>query len=156
MITGRKYLTFNAFALSHLPCFHCIFKTKFIKKYWQKELVFLALIGAVFFTYQQDVPIVQKTKNIQISGQKLLILGPEIEEYLTNEMVGPFVNWDLAKPLLNNLNSYKNVIIVQEYFIKDQPTYIYDSEGYFQKIQQHLPSITQQYVLVSPKLYRKK
>ncbi len=127
-----------------------------IKKYWQKELVLLALIGAVFFTYQQDEPIEQKTKKIQISGQKLLILGPEIEEYLTNEMVGPFVNWDLAKPLLNNLNSYKNVIIVQEYFIKDRPTYIYDSEGYFKKIEQHLPSITQEYVLVSPKLYRKK
>ena len=71
-------------------------------------------------------------------------------------MAGPFVNWELAKPLLNQLNSYKNVITVQEYFEKDQPTYIYDSEGYFLKIGQYLPSITQQYVLVGPKLYQKK
>jgi hypothetical protein len=71
-------------------------------------------------------------------------------------MAGPFVNWDLAKPLVSQLNSYKNVIIVQEYFVKDQPTYIYDSEGYFAQLRQYLPSITQQYVLVSPKLYKKK
>jgi hypothetical protein len=113
-------------------------------------------MASVFFTYRQDSGTIQSTHKIPISGQKLLILGPEIEEYLGNEMVGPFVNWDLAKPLLSNLNSYKNVIIVQEYFVKDRPTYIYDSEGYFKKIEQHLPSITQEYVLVGPKLYRKK
>jgi hypothetical protein len=79
-----------------------------------------------------------------------------MEEYLYNQMAGPFVNWELAKPLLSQLNTYKNVIIVQDYFTKDQPTYIYDSEGYFSKIGQHLPSITQQYELVSPKLYKKK
>ena len=71
-------------------------------------------------------------------------------------MAGPFVNWELAKPLLSQLNSYKNVITVQAYFEKDQPIYIYDSEGYFRKIGQYLPSIPQQYVLVGPKLYRKK
>jgi hypothetical protein len=127
-----------------------------IKKNWQKEVIFLALLTAVFFTHQLDkIPSNPRTP-IPLNGQKLLILGPEIEGYLHNKMAGPFVNWELAKPLLSQLNSYKNVIIVQEYFSKDQPVYIYDSEGYFAKIGQHLPSITQQYVLVSPKLYRKK
>jgi hypothetical protein len=93
---------------------------------------------------------------LPINGEKLLVLGPEIQEYLHNKMAGPFVNWELAKPLLNELNTYKNVIIVQEYFAKDQPSYIYDSEGYFAKIGQFIPSITDQYELVSPKLYRKK
>jgi hypothetical protein len=131
-----------------------------IKKNWQKELTLLLLIIAVFLTANQDQKGLEIAKNridkIPVNGQKLLILGPEIQEYLHNQMAGPFVNWDLAKPLLSQLDSYKNVIIVQEYFIKDQPTYIYDSEGYFAKIGQHLPYITQQYVLVSPKLYKKK
>jgi len=127
-----------------------------IKKNWQKEVIFLALLTAVFFTHQLDKNPSNPRTPIPLNGQKLLILGPEIEGYLHNQMAGPFVNWELAKPLLSQLNSYKNVIIVQEYFSKDQPVYIYDSEGYFAKIGQHLPSITQQYVLVSPKLYRKK
>ena len=113
-------------------------------------------MGSVVLVHRLDSVNNQDQRIIPIDGQKLLILGPEIEEYLHNEMAGPFVNWDLAKPLLNQLNSYKNVIIVQEYFTKDQPTYIYDSEGYFAKIAQYIPSITDQYKLVSPKLYKKK
>lgn len=128
-----------------------------IKKGWQKELVFLMLILSVFFTAKQDIVSENKPMTqLPINGEKLLVLGPEIQEYLHNKMAGPFVNWELAKPLLNELNTYKNVIIVQEYFAKDQPTYIYDSEGYFAKIRQFIPSITDQYELVSPKLYRKK
>jgi hypothetical protein len=128
-----------------------------IKKGWQKELVFLMLILSVFFTAKQDIVSENKPMTqLPINGEKLLVLGPEIQEYLHNKMAGPFVNWELAKPLLNELNTYKNVIIVQEYFAKDQPSYIYDSEGYFAKIGQFIPSITDQYELVSPKLYRKK
>ena len=128
-----------------------------IKKIWQKELVFFTLLLAVFFTAKQDASFENQPRtHLAINGEKLLVLGPEIQEYLHNRMAGPFVNWELAKPLLNELNTYKNVIIVQEYFAKDQPTYIYDSEGYLTKIGQFIPSITQQYVLVSPKLYRKK
>jgi hypothetical protein len=131
-----------------------------IKKNWQKELVFVLLVASVFILAKQDYKegemTIKQKPLLSISGQKLLVLGPEIDEYLHNEMAGPFVNWELAKPILNQLNSYKNVITVQEYFAKDQPTYIYDSEGYLPKIGQYLPSITQQYVLVSPKLYRKK
>jgi hypothetical protein len=126
------------------------------KKYWHKEIIFLSLILAVFFTNQLDKIPKQKAVKLPIRGQKLLVLGPEIDEYLYNEMAGPFVNWDLAKPLFDELNSYKNVITVQAYFDKDQPTYIYDSEGYFPKMGKHLPSITKQYVLVGNKLYRKK
>lgn len=168
--TTLIWLFFSLIAITNFPAYHRINFVLLLppfaylglnifyllKKYWQKELLFLVLMASVFFTYRQDSGTRQSTHKIPISGQKLLILGPEIEEYLDNEMVGPFVNWDLAKPLLSNLNSYKNVIIVQEYFVKDRPTYIYDSEGYFKKIEQHLPSITQEYVLVGPKLYRKK
>jgi hypothetical protein len=113
-------------------------------------------VGSVVLIHRLDSVNSQHKRIIPISGQKLLILGPEIEEYLYNDMAGPFVNWDLAKPLLNQLNSYKNVIIVQEYFAKDKPTYIYDSEGYFTKIEQYIPSVTDQYKLVSPKLYKKR
>lgn len=128
-----------------------------IKKNWQKELVFLALILSVFLTAKQDTPADNKpVTQLPIHGERLLVLGPEIQEYLHNKMAGPFVNWELAKPLLNELNSYKNVIILQEYFEKDQPIYIYDSAGYFSKIAKHLPSITQQYELIGPKLYKKK
>lgn len=126
------------------------------KKDWQKEVIFLSLLLTIFFTNKIDEIPKQKVARLPIHGQKLLVLGPEIDEYLHNKMAGPFVNWELAKPLLNQLNSYKNVITVQAYFEKDQPNYIYDSAGYFSKIEKHLPSITQQYVLVSPKLYRKK
>lgn len=128
-----------------------------IKKNWQKELVFLTLLLFVYFARNLESSEKNITKyQLPINGEKLLVLGPEIQEYLHNRMAGPFVNWDLAKPLLNELNTYKNVIILQEYFRKDTPVYIYDSAGYFSKIEKHLPSITQQYVLVGPKLYRKK
>lgn len=164
------YLLFSVIAITNFPSYNRINFALLIpplayfglnlfyviKKNWQKEGIFFLLLLSVFFTARQDElskkPIPTK---LAIRGEKLLVLGPEIQEYLQNEMAGPFVNWELAKPLLGQLNSYKHVIIVQAYFAKDQPTYIYDSEGYFAKISQHLPSITQQYTLVSPKLYKK-
>lgn len=168
--TTLIWLFFSLIAITNFPAYHRINFVLLlppfaylglnlfylIKKNGLRELILWTLVLAVFLTQEQDTPPISHKRIIPITGQKLLILGPEIEEYLTNQMAGPFVNWELAKPLLSELNSYKNVIIVQAYFAKDQPTYIYDSEGYFAKIGQHLPSITQQYELVSPKLYKKK
>lgn len=168
--TTLIWLFFSLIAVTNFPAYHRINFVfllppfaymglnlfYLIKNNWQRELILWTLLGAVALTYQLDQPNIAKARRLSINNEKLLILGPEMEEYLNNQMAGPFVNWDLAKPLLSQLDSYKNVIIVQEYFVKDQPTYIYDSEGYFVKIGQHLPYITQQYVLVSPKLYKKK
>jgi hypothetical protein len=168
--TTLIWLFFSLIAITNFPSYHRINFVLLlppfaylglnlfylIKKNVQRELVLWLLVGAVFLTHQQDKPQTIQPRLIPISGQKLLILGPETQEYLYNQMAGPFVNWELAKPLLNQLDTYKNVIIVQEYFAKDQPTYIYDSEGYFKKIGEYLPSITQEYVLVHPKLYKKR
>ena len=168
--TTLIWLFFSLIAVTNFPAYHRINFVfllppfaylginlfYLIKKNWQRELILWTLVGSVVLTYQLDEPNIAKPRRLSINQEKLLILGPEMEEYLYNQMAGPFVNWELAKPLLSQLNTYKNVIIVQEYFNKDQPTYIYDSEGYFSKIGQHLPSLTQQYELVSPKLYKKK
>lgn len=165
------WLFFSLIAIANFPAYHRINFVLvlpplaylglnlfyLIKKNWLKEVVLLTLVLSVFFTAKQEHIIENQPKSqLPINGEKLLVLGPEIQEYLHNKMAGPFVNWDLAKPLLNELNTYKNVIIIQEYFAKDKPTYIYDSEGYFVKIGQFIPSITEQYELAGPKLYRKK
>ena len=66
--------------------------------------------------------------------RSLLVLGPQLEEYLANRMTGPFVNWEISKGLFTDLNQYEKVIILTNLFEKDPPNYIYDPENTFKNI----------------------
>jgi len=95
------------------------------------------------------------TQKLQIRNEKLMVLGPQIEEYQNNQMTGPFVNWELSKSLFANLNQYKTIIMMHDYFAKDMPAYIYDPENNFKKLGHYLPELTNQYSLIDAHLYKK-
>jgi len=94
-------------------------------------------------------------QKLPIRNEKLMVLGPQIEEYQNNQMSGPFVNWELSKSLFTNLNQYKTIIMLHDYFAKDMPTYIYDPESNFTKLGYYLPELTNQYARVGKHLYKK-
>lgn len=129
------------------------------KKFWQKELIFWILILGTFgsLSIQSDSNQIDRLKNsrLNLRNEHLMVLGPQMEEYQNNKMVGPFLNWELSKYLFEGINEYKNVIILSDFIKKDPPNYIYDPEGKFQLLTTFLPKLKQQYQKVDAHLYKK-
>jgi hypothetical protein len=129
------------------------------KSYWQKEFLVITLIIAMLYSLSNEWNDVGQQRispqKLPIRNEKLMVLGPQIEEYQNNQMSGPFVNWELSKSLFTNLNQYKTIIMLHDYFAKDMPTYIYDPESNFTKLGYYLPELTNQYARVGNHLYKK-
>lgn len=126
--------------------FHIFF---LFKKPWAQELNIWITISLLFISQQiefkQDKSEFLKLGKLPFKNEKLLILGPQIEEYLNNKMSGPFINWELSKSLFENINDYEKVITLTELFEKNPPTYIFDPEKTFKRIQTKIPNIGLKY-----------
>jgi hypothetical protein len=130
------------------------------KVYWKKELLIWTLLGSIGWSLQsewknQDVQRLGKAQ-LPLRNEKLMVLGPQLQEYQYNQMVGPFLNWELSKSLFNELDQYKTIVILHDYFSRESPSYIYDPEQNFVKMIPLLPNWTKNYQLVAPNLYQRK
>ncbi|GAB4023855.1 hypothetical protein [Spirosoma koreense] len=80
-----------------------------------------------------------------IRDQRVLIIGEDLSGYRQNRLATPYLNWDLAKYDLKNLDNYDSVIHVFDRFQKDPPDYIVDHENVVQKLFQRIPALAAQY-----------
>jgi hypothetical protein len=117
-------------------------------------------LGSVWFTWQTEWK--EKAQNriqaakLPIKNERLMVLGPQIEEYQTNQMAGPFVNWELSNDLFDELNTYRTVVKLQRYLEMDSPTYIYDPNGNFPRMRYYLPYLKDTYVETQAHVYKRK
>lgn len=149
LFTVPNYSRYNlvvfipAFTLLGLQVFYQI------KSNVAKELMIWIVMITCFIAYRIEKPIdryqVLKRGKLPIQNEKLLVLGPQLEEYLNNKMSGPFINWEISKSLFVDLNQYEKVIILTNLFEKEPPTYIYDPENTFKNIQKRIPNIGLKY-----------
>lgn len=130
------------------------------KVYWKKELLIWTLLGSIGWSLQsewknQDALRLGKAQ-LPLRNEKLMVLGPQLQEYQYNQMVGPFLNWELSKSLFSELDQYKTIVILHDYFSRENPSFIYDPEQNFVKMIPLLPNWTKNYQLVAPNLYQRK
>jgi hypothetical protein len=130
------------------------------KVYWKKELLIWTILASLFLSWQAEWKNREALRlgkaQLPIRNEKLMVLGPQLQEYQSNQMVGPFLNWELSKSLFMELDQYKTIVILHDYFSRENPSYIYDPEHNFTKIMPYLPNWTQNYQLVAPNLYQRK
>jgi hypothetical protein len=117
-------------------------------------------MGSVWFSWQSEwknssYNRVQAGK-LPIKNERLMVLGGQIDEYQTNQMSGPFVNWELSNDLFLEMNTYQTVVKLQRYLEMDSPTYIYDPAGNFPRMRFYLPYLKDKYVEVQKHLYKRK
>lgn len=80
-----------------------------------------------------------------IKNQHVLIIGEDLSAYRQNRPATPYLNWDLAKYDLKNLDNYDAVINVFDHFQKDPPDYIIDRENVVEKLFQRAPALATRY-----------
>ena len=130
------------------------------RKRWLAEIIFLSLLfGVLFIQYQGVINIIPnwntlqlnnlRTKNaplpVAIQKQKILVIGKNEGEYRNNFPATAYLNWDLARYDLENVNNYASVISIFDNFTADPPTYIVDKANLVPKIFARLPELAKDY-----------
>ncbi|AUD00711.1 hypothetical protein [Spirosoma pollinicola] len=92
-----------------------------------------------------------------IKNQRVLIIGEDLSAYRQNQLATPYLNWDLAKYDLKNLDNYESVINVFDHFRQDPPDYIIDRENVVEKLFQRAPALALRYEkTATPGVYKRK
>ncbi len=137
------------------------------KKQWLAELTFLASLGLIVFLYYEGAYgdkdsfanlsnlKLQRKVDWQIKNQKVLVLGNGMEEYLDNYAATPYLNWNLAKYELENLDNYENVISILRNFEKDTPDVIIDKAKLAPKLFKRIPALARKYQETTKGVYIK-
>ena len=130
------------------------------RKKWIAEIIFLGLLSLVLFVQYQGilniVPnwTVLRLDNLRtkesalpavIQQQKILVVGPNAGEYRNNFPATAYLDWDLARYDLENVNNYESVISVFDNFRVDPPEFVIDKMNLMPRIFQRLPELAKRY-----------
>ena len=138
------------------------------KKQWLAELIFLGTFAAILLIHYQAVyatgsegfvqlknlKLGQKV-DVKIQNKRVLVLGDGMEEYKNNYAATPYLNWNLAKYELENLDNYDNVISILRNFEKDSPEIIIDKVNLAPKLFKRIPALERRYKLVEKGVYKR-
>ncbi len=86
-----------------------------------------------------------KQSKHNITDKKVLMLSSEVEIYQHNRFASAFLNWELAKPILEEPDYYENVVLVDKAIREDMPDVIVDEKNYMQRYFDRIPLLKQQY-----------
>lgn len=81
----------------------------------------------------------------EINGKKILVLGEDEGEYLSNFAATPYVNWSLSVYDFENLDSFESVIHIHTNFEKDPPEFVIDKENIMPKLFERVPDLKEKY-----------
>ncbi|MCU0471077.1 MAG: hypothetical protein MUF58_21050 [Arcicella sp.] len=150
-----------------LAFFTIVFFNTF-KKAWLAELIFFGVFGAILLIHYQAVYAtgsesfvqlknlkLQENKDVKIQNKRVLVLGNGMEEYKNNYAATPYLNWNLAKYELENLDNYDNVISILRNFEKDSPDIIIDKVNLAPKLFKRIPALERRYKLVEKGIYKR-
>ena len=138
------------------------------KKQWLAELIFLGIFSTVLlihyeavysknnegFVQLKNLKLSEKS-NTKIQNKRVLVLGNGMEEYKNNYAATPYLNWNLAKYELENLDNYDNVISILRNFEKDSPDIIIDKINLAPKLFKRIPALERRYKRVEKGIYKR-
>lgn len=143
-----------------------------IRKAWLAEITFLIAFSLMLLLfYQGALGLIPGTglgrlSSLQvrksplpndIKNRRVLIIGEDLSAYRQNQLATPYLNWDLAKYDLKNLDNYESVINVFDHFRQDPPDYIIDRENVVEKLFQRAPALALRYEeTATPGVYKRK
>lgn len=140
--------------------YFAVFYFDHMRKAWLAELGFIMAFSLMLLLFYQGVlglipgaelgrlsqlRVQSSSLTARLTGQKILIIGEDLSAYRDNRPATPYLNWDLAKYDLKNLDNYEAVINVFDHFRQDPPDYIIDRENVVEKLFQRAPALALRY-----------
>lgn len=155
-----------------VPCiaFFCVHYFSSFRNRLVAELVFLLLFGfCIFINYQTvyrpfgdnqlvtltTLRLPAPTLPAFVQGKNIVVLGNGLNEYQNNYPATPYLNWNLARYDLENLDRYSSVINIMRNFEQDPPEYIIDRQNVVPKLFQRIPTLSRQYKPLGAGIYQR-
>ncbi|OZI06463.1 hypothetical protein BWI93_20040 [Siphonobacter sp. BAB-5385] len=152
-----------------LAFFSVYFFETYTRRRWIPEMMFVIFVGGVgILFYLTLLPAfsntILKLENLtvqpvrlpsEIKNKRILVLGDGMGEYLENYPATAYLNWNLARFDLENLNNYNNVINILRNFEKDPPEYLIDRRNLAPTLFKRIPALARQYEQIDKGIYRK-
>ena len=86
----------------------------------------------------------------------VLVLGQDLGYYRNASLAGPYLNYQLSKPVLAEYKNYPALTKIYLAFKNEKPEYVIDEEGTFAALLEHLPELAAGYALEAEGVYRLK
>ncbi len=131
-----------------------------IRRSWLAELAFWGIaLGVVLVFYQSALSLLPGVEigrltrlevkpsllSDQIRNRRVLVFGNDLSAYQYNRLATPYLNWELARYDLDQLDNYDAVIHVYDSFRQNPPDYLIDSEHIAAKLFRRAPALGAQY-----------
>lgn len=130
------------------------------KKRWLAELLFLGFVGGIVLIQYQGLLNLNPALSLgqlenlrakpallpdEIHQKKILVIGEDEGEYLNNFTATPYLNWDLSRYDLKNLDNFDSVIHIYDNFRQDPPDYVIDKENVMPRLFIRVPALKKRY-----------
>ncbi|GAB2796683.1 hypothetical protein GCM10027275_47550 [Rhabdobacter roseus] len=130
------------------------------KQQWRAELLFLGVAGGILLIQYQGLMgwlpgvTLGRLENLraksallpqEIQGKRILVLGEDEGEYINNITATPYLNWDLARYDLENLDNFDSVIHIYDNFRQDPPDYVIDKQNIMPTLFERVPILKKRY-----------
>lgn len=91
-----------------------------------------------------------------VKDKKLMVLGNKPQIYAEGVLATPFYDWQLAQPVVSQLNYYDNLIFIKESIDRFKPEIIIDYEFLWRKLEDRIPELGEEYEQVRPFVWKRK
>ena len=96
----------------------------------------------------------KETGSVKIEkGQKILVLGDNINLYYKSELGTPYLSWNRAEKQFSNMNQFDIALKVFENFNNDLPEIIYDQNDRIPELFRKLPKLQKNYEYAGNQIY---
>jgi len=162
--TGEVFIVFIpwiAFFLSHFFLF--------IRNRIKRELSFLVYFTSVlvlylgitfqwFQLYDYEQILVRKDlpSSVPYAEKRIVVLGPDIRPYYFGEAATPYLNWQLSKWQVEELNYYDNLESIDRNFRHDMPDFIVDQIDLVPRLFYNMPLLGAEYENAGRGIYKRK
>ena len=133
-----------------MPVFTFFLSDYFIKlrhRVWRRVLPSLMIFGSLLvpflafrFVLYQEALILQESAG-QSEHTKVMVIGPISEAYLTAEIAGPFIDEQVSRDRLEDLDYYHQAPLFLEIFEQARPELILDEWDQMERINNRFPQI---------------
>jgi hypothetical protein len=128
------------------------------RKLWILNTIFLiTLTGILLLRYRlvlgineylqlDESPLLLEPDSlIPVRNSTVLVLGDDINYYIQNRPVTPYLNWELAQGHFGNLGEFQAVFDITQNISNELPSYIIDKGSLMPELQYKLPDIFKRY-----------
>lgn len=128
-----------------------------IRRKWIAEIMLwvfmIGIVATAYLARYEKVPVINYTNlynnpspyREQLEGKKVMVIGSDWDIYKNNFPTTSFLDWELSKPVFEQVDNYENILFLDKAFTKSPPDVIIDPLHKMQVVMRRIPWLQKEY-----------